>query len=112
MNKIDKQLNGESKYLDTSGSTVAAFIVQPLCLMQQGDSAITRTGNSVIGKNLQVRFSIQQTGATPNQSMRVMLVLDRQPNQGAAPIAGANGILASTSFQAFPGDPTEQGIKL
>lgn len=105
---LEKIEQDESKYVDFPGNVAgvpAAGATQCINALGQGDSASNRTGNSVVGKNLQVKLTVQQTGATANQTVRVIIFLDKQPNGALPAVGGAGGVLQTAgNYQAFLND--------
>lgn len=107
VSNLEKIERDESKYIDFAGNIAGvpvAGATQALNVLAQGDAANTRTGNSVVGKNLQVKLTMQQAGATPSQSVRVIIYLDKQPNGALPSVGGAGGILQTAVYQAFLSD--------
>lgn len=82
--KIARVVNTETKYLDTTinGGFNNAGIVTSLNTIGQGDTNITRNGDSI--KPLFISCRGQLAVGSDDNIVRVMLVLDKQ-NRGAAP---------------------------
>lgn len=110
--KIERRENVESKFLDTFGNIAtlpATGTVVALNAMSQGDGASARTGNSVIGKSIQLKCTAQQAGVTANQSVRIMLVRDEQCN-GALPAVAT--LLQSAAYQSYLNDGNRQRFRI
>lgn len=82
-------VNSEKKYHDTTVLQYpdsAASSTNVLSSMAQGDTNITRNGNSIALKSIHLRLDLQFDPTTaPNEVMRISLVLDKDNNSGSAP---------------------------
>jgi len=80
---------GELKSIDINTGSLAADTTGAIGLLNgcaRGDDVNERTGRQICMKSLDITFTNQVTPATgTDQTQRVMVVLDRQPN--AAPLA-------------------------
>lgn len=84
VNKLKGQLNVEYKHHEQKGLNVDLYDtagIHPINTIAQGDSDITREGNAVRIKSLELHFKLEggSTGATRHAN-RVMLVLDTKPD--------------------------------
>lgn len=101
------QVEPESKYFDKifDPSTLTTGELTNLNLLQQGTTASTRVGNSILMTSLQYRYSI----TTPNSVLlpiryRIIFFLDRQPNGldiGLGGAAGTPAILNNQTINLF-----------
>ncbi len=83
---INRQVAGvESKYLDTAISTDATTtaVVVALSTMASGTTNITRDGNKVAWKSINLRLRYNLEAITVNSSVRMILVYDKQSNAAA-----------------------------
>lgn len=96
--KIAKLVNAETKYINSTltGGIVDTGYVKELNIVGQGDTAITRNGNSIKCTELDIRG--YWTVAASDAVVRTMVVLDKQC-RGAAP--GYSDIMESSSVNAF-----------
>lgn len=80
-------VNSEKKYYDTTFSYDTNTVASVSCLtnMAQGDTNITRNGNTIALKSLQVHGYWQSDTAVPNEQCRVMIVKDNDNLGGTAP---------------------------
>lgn len=79
-------INAEHKYLDTtiSGNISYAGSVTQLSSIPQGDTAVTRDGNSVKCNFVSLKGTITQHSSAINTFVRMILFVDKF-NQGTAP---------------------------
>ena len=94
VNALGRTVNAELKYRDEPAAAfgfanvpnTGSFVV--LNALSQGDSATTRTGNSIVQRNLEMRLNVRwaTASAVPTATLRVMLIWDRQAN-GSLPNA-------------------------
>lgn len=105
----------EKKFIDASLS-LSTFNTtgssQLLNALSQGTTATTRVGNEAIFKSIYMKATVYPgvtTGVT--QNIRVMLVLDKQPNGAAMPIVGATSttgrLLFATAGTCYPYVPLD-----
>jgi hypothetical protein len=97
LNYLRGFINTEIHYLDTASassasSTTATFVL--LNGMVTGDTAITRTGNSIKMVSLDIRSTMTMSVAAATSYNRVLIVLDKQPN---AAIFAINLLLNATN---------------
>lgn len=80
-------VNPERKYFDVPINTAPDTNASITCLtnMAQGDTTITRNGNSVALKSLQVDGIISWDSTNPTERVRVMMVRDNDNLGGTAP---------------------------
>lgn len=80
-------VNSEKKYYDASISYDTNTTANVTCLtaMAQGDTNITRNGNTIALKSLQVHGYWQSDSAVPAEQCRIMLVRDNDNLGGTAP---------------------------
>lgn len=92
----------EKKFFDsvqiTDASTTATIL--NLNNMAAGDTAITRDGNKIICRSIQLRGTFQNESLAVNNVVRYMVIHDKNSN-GTAP----------TLAQVFEGTPAVQGMK-
>lgn len=110
--KITKlQKNEELKYGDFYQAltpVAAAGTAYLVCTVAQGDSVTTRTGNKITLTSLQLKYNLDVVPATLAAGLvRLCVVLDRFPNQQAAPftvggtanlLLGPNGLWDNTTI--------------
>lgn len=87
---IAKMVNTELKYHDTNGSGTQTNTlgVNYLSNLGTGTSDQTRTGNSILGKDLQVNYTITMNASATNTFFRIMIIVDKQCD-GADPTGGS-----------------------
>ncbi len=89
---------GEMKQLSSTGTATAipdgnGILIQ-LSNLQQGDSNVTREGNSITIKHLEMRLMLKIAAAAFSSQVRVMLIRDKQAN-GA--VLTVNEVLQSSA---------------
>jgi hypothetical protein len=85
INTLRRYINTEMHYKDTNG-TFSATTTYSLVLLNGlnlGDSSTTRTGQSIKMDRLDLRFYITANATTVLNLVRVIVVVDRQPNAAA-----------------------------
>lgn len=87
VNMLKNLVNAEAKFLDTSinVSVSSSGTVQPLSLIGQGTTDITRVGNSILCKDITAKYIVSQNASATNTSVRWVLFLDKQNANGTAP---------------------------
>lgn len=92
-------VNAEKMYLDTTNTAVsvtASGVVTQLNAIAQGDTTSSRTGNSVLMKNLFGRMVVVADASEANNSwVRIMIVKDKQQVGDTDP--GVTSILATST---------------
>jgi hypothetical protein len=84
----------------TDATTTGAVVA--LNQMAAGDTALLRDGNKIRMKSIQLRFTLQNESVTVNNIVRMMIVLDRQPNAANPTIATAGtGPLDTITIQSL-----------
>lgn len=80
-------VNSEKKYYDSSVAYNTDTVASVTCLtnMAQGDTNITRNGNSIALKSLQVHGYWQGDTGVPSEQCRIMIVRDNDNLGGTAP---------------------------
>lgn len=92
-------VNSEKKYFDNTVAYDTNTTASVTCLtnMAQGDTNITRNGNSIALKSLQVHGYWQGDTGVPSEQCRVMIVRDNDNLGGTAPaitdVLEASGVL-------------------
>lgn len=96
-------LSPELKYNDTSFNTDATTTgaVIALTTFAAGDTSITRDGNKIDVKSVELRIRVELEAVTQNAVCRFVLVRDKQPNQAASPLATATGFLDTISPESL-----------
>lgn len=114
VNGITRTMNAELKYRDeplgiASIANTGSFVL--LNNLFQGDSATTRTGNSVVARTLEMRINIRQNPLSTSdaQGLRVILMWDKQAN-GSLP--ALNTILQSTDYLSPVNDSYRKRYKI
>lgn len=93
----------EMKHLDTglaSSTMQAAAYSAPITLITQGTAVNNRIANQVRVKRIYLRGYVTAAAGAPRDVVRVMLVLDNQPNGAAPTVSGSNGILKSLAVDS------------
>lgn len=107
-------INSELKYLDTETTPTPVDwngIVIALSAIDQGDTAQTRDGNSVLAKYLNIKGIIKNTSSTVGSTVKFAIV-SRKESQGAMPavsdlyvnLGNANSPYSRTNFVQSPND--------
>jgi len=114
VNGITRTMNAELKYRDEPLGTASIASTGSFVLLNnlaQGDSATTRTGNSVVARTLEMRFNIRwnAAAASTSQGLRVMLLWDRQAN-GSLP--ALNTVLQATDYLSPVNDSFRKRYKV
>ncbi len=83
--KLEKKTSGiESKFIDLTVATAALpsalTIIQPVHLIQRGDQAFQRNGDSITLTSFQARFMLSTNTAGDNNIVRFLVVVDKQCN--------------------------------
>lgn len=93
----------EMKHVETALSS-SAFQASPystsLVLCSQGTTVSTRIANSIRIKKLSLRGYVTCNASAVRDVVRILVVLDNQPNGAAPTVSGGGGILQSTSAQS------------
>jgi hypothetical protein len=100
--KANVALAPEKKFFDSVTVTDASTTASVLNLnnMGAGDTAVLRDGNKIICQSVQLRGSFENESLAQNNTIRYMVVHDKNSN-GTAP----------TAAQVFEGTPAVQGMK-
>lgn len=80
-------INTEAKFIDTAASsniTLAAPSIAPLCAMAQGLTESTRIGNSLLAKDLAIKFRFNTSSSGILNQCRVVIFVDKLQG-GTAP---------------------------
>ncbi len=94
---------------DESAADLSAGVISntsSLVLIGQGVTESTRIGRKAVLKSIGWRARVQlgsteATVLTTPETVRFLLVLDKQCNGAAPAVAGANGLLESANYQSF-----------
>jgi len=83
INRIRRYINTEFHVIDASSaqansSTTATFVLLNGCLL--GDTVSTRTGQSMKMDRMYLRYYINANAVSIQNILRIMVVLDKQPN--------------------------------
>lgn len=93
----------EMKHVETALSS-SAFQASPystsLVLCSQGTSVSTRVANSIRIKKLSIRGHVTAAATAPRDVVRLLVVLDNQPNGAAPTVSGGGGILQASTVQS------------
>jgi len=100
-------LSIEKKYLDTSvidtSDATSGVIIPSLNLVPQGTTDVTRVGNKITIRNINIHGYCnnddQTTGTFAGSNVRVMVFLDKQANGGPAAVTDLLTTAAITSFR-------------
>lgn len=95
-------VNAEKKYFDVNTADAGCdTTAQITCLtnMAQGDTNITRDGNTVALKSLQIEGYVNFDTAVPYESVRIMLIRDNDNLGGTAPTV--TDVLESSNVMAL-----------
>ncbi|MEO5351396.1 MAG: hypothetical protein H7836_17405, partial [Magnetococcus sp. YQC-3] len=81
-------VNSERKYFDSSVAWDTNTTASVTCLtsMAQGDTNVTRNGNSIALKSLQIHGYWQGDTGVPSEQVRIMIVRDNDNLGGTAPV--------------------------
>lgn len=93
----------EMKHISTalSSSTLQATpLNQSLCLLSQGTATGQRIGNGIRVKRINLRAYVTGSASAVRDVVRVLVVLDNQPNGAAPTVSGAGGVLMATTVEA------------
>lgn len=84
---IGNMINVETKWSDTSISLepTTTGIVTLLTGIAQGATDVTRNGNSILSKSIDVKLTVNQHVSTSYTICRMMLIIDKENAQGTAP---------------------------
>lgn len=95
-------IGSEKKFFDSSSVTDASTTVTvvPLNSMAAGDTALTRDGNKILCKSIQLRIAVQNESLSENNIFRYVVVHDKN----------ANGV-SPTGAQVFEGTPNVYSMK-
>lgn len=97
---IGQELKFNDVTFNTDASTTGTVVA--LNHMAAGDTALTRDGNKIRMKSIQLKWTSELESLAQNAVVRVMIVYDRQPNAAAPSIAtAATGPLESISVNAL-----------
>lgn len=102
MNEIRKLINVEQKFKEASGNPTydRSGAIAYLSGIDQGDSTITREGNSIKMQHFKLRFFISHNAAkTSGTAHRILVIRDLQ-NQGAT--ITANDVLETVGTSNAP----------
>lgn len=103
VNMLKNLVNTESKYIDTAVFTAQTITttgsVSCLSAVAQGTTDITRIGNSILAKHLQIRYVVQSNTVSHYNALRMILFLDKQNAKGTIP--AASEILNGVSINGF-----------
>jgi len=96
-------LSLELKYNDTAFNTDATTTgaVIALSTFAAGDTALTRDGNKIDVKSIELRIRLELEAVTTNAVCRFVLVRDKQPNYAASPLATAGLFLDTISPESL-----------
>lgn len=98
LSMVKNLINVEDKMIDvqvSAASDSATGRVDCLTLIAQGTSDITRVGNKVLAKSIDINGFVTPHASSTFGLVRILLVLDKQDGQGTAPTLAQ--ILESTS---------------
>lgn len=93
----------EMKHVSTalSSSTLQATpLNQSLCILSQGTAQGTRIGNNIRIKRINLRAYVTANASAVRDVVRVLVVLDNQPNGAAPTVSGANGVLIAQTVES------------
>jgi len=87
---VYKLVNAEAKYVDATGSGTQSSTlgINYLTAIGAGTTDQTRNGNSILGKDLQIHYTISMNSSATNTFFRIMIICDKQQD-GADPTAGS-----------------------
>lgn len=94
-------INSEKKFYDENATIYPDTTYQANCLtnMAQGDTNITRTGNSIALKSFHLKGVLKRDSTVPGEIVRVMLVLDKDNAAGTIP--NITDVVASSGVYSF-----------
>lgn len=90
VNKLTSLINTEFKTIDSTGTSTAVPNAGVRILLNglvKGDGISNRSGRKVRFKSLQLKYSCEHSGAGAQNRVRVMVVVDKQPNAAVFTVA-------------------------
>jgi len=82
VDRLKELINTEFKYIDTNSSVTSVASMAPILLNGciQGDSATQREGSTIRPKSVDLRYQLTYNATSVQNTVRVMVIIDRQPN--------------------------------